>query len=177
MSLVVWLTPWKPATMAMCPASRVLLMRPGVTSMIRAAPWASSVMTPAWLPVKERASAPSWAMAMATRAMEIRSPDVRSMSSSRAGGAGVTCSARSSRSSVVSPMAETTTQTALPARWVSTMRRATRLIDSASATDDPVLLDDDAHIRLPVDAVAGLAEVYDRASGVPVTIRHGETSR
>ncbi len=137
MSFVVWLTPWKPATIAMCPASRALLMRPGVTSMMRAAPWASSVMTPAWLPVKDRASAPSWAMAMATSAIEMRSPEVRSMSSSRAGGAGVTCSARSISSSVVSPIAETTTHTEWPARCVSTMRRATRLIASASATDDP----------------------------------------
>ena len=55
MSLVSWLTPWKPATIAMCPSSRALGMRPGVTSMMRALPCTASVMTPAWLPVNERA--------------------------------------------------------------------------------------------------------------------------
>ena len=41
------------------------------------------------------------------------------------------------RSSVVSPMAETTTATLLPFFSVSTTRLATRLIDSVSATDEP----------------------------------------
>ena len=51
-------TPWKPATMAMAPSPRASAMRPGVTSMMRALPWRQSVMTPAWLPVKDRASWP-----------------------------------------------------------------------------------------------------------------------
>ena len=76
-------------------------------------------------------------MAMATSAIEMRSPAVSSMSSSRAGGSGETCWARSRRSSVVSPIADTTTTTWLPAWAVSTMRRATRLMLSASATEDP----------------------------------------
>ena len=59
------------------------------------------------------------------------------MSSSRAAGWGLTCSARSMRSSVVSPMAETMTTTSLPAFLVSTMRAATRLTLSASATEEP----------------------------------------
>ena len=105
--------------------------------MMRALPWTASVMTPAWLPVKERASWPRFAMAMASRAIEMRSPLVSSMSSSRPGGSGVTWFARSRSSSVVSPMAETTTQTALPALRVSTIRRATRLMLSASATEEP----------------------------------------
>ena len=63
-------------------------IRPGVTSMIRALPWAESVMTPACDPVNDRASAPSAEMAIATSALEIRSPEVSSMSSSRAGGDG-----------------------------------------------------------------------------------------
>ena len=50
-SLVSWLTPWKPATMVMLPASRDLLTRPGVMSMMRALPCSPVVMTPAWLPV------------------------------------------------------------------------------------------------------------------------------
>ena len=53
-SLVPWLTPWKPATITMCFLPSASVMRPGVTSMILALPWEVSVMTPAWLPVKER---------------------------------------------------------------------------------------------------------------------------
>src|SRR5919107_623100 len=52
---------------------------------------------------------------MASRAMEMRSPAVRSMSSSRPAGSSVICAAWSSSSSVVSPIAETTTTTSLPA--------------------------------------------------------------
>ncbi len=76
-------------------------------------------------------------MAIASSAIEIRSPEVSSMSSSRAGGSGLTCWARSCSSSVVSPIAETTTTTEWPALRVTTMRWATRLMPSASATDDP----------------------------------------
>ncbi len=55
MSLVSWLTPWKPATIAMWPSLRASVIRPGVTSMIRALPCLPVVITPAWLPVNERA--------------------------------------------------------------------------------------------------------------------------
>ena len=122
MFLVSWETPWKPATIAMWPSSTEVWMRPGVTSMILALPWASSVMTPAWLPVNDSASWPRLAIAIASTAMEMRSPAVSSMSSSRAGGSGDTCCARSIRSSVESPIAETTTTTWFPAFLVSTMR-------------------------------------------------------
>jgi hypothetical protein len=61
-------------------------------------------------------------MAIASSAMEIRSPAVSSMSSSRGLGSGDTSLARSSSSSVVSPMAETTTTTSLPVRLVATIR-------------------------------------------------------
>ncbi len=111
MSLLVWLTPWKPATIAMCPSASDWVIRPGVTSMIRALPWAASVMTPACDPVNDRASLPRSAIAIANNAIEIRSPAVSSMSSSRPGGLGVTWLARSMSSSVESPMAETTTHT------------------------------------------------------------------
>ena len=137
MSLVSWETPWNPATIAIEPASIALTMRPGVMSMILARPWAESVITPACDPVNDCALWPSWAMAIASRAIEMRSPAVSSMSSSRGGGSGVTCSARSRSSSVVSPIAETTTTTSLPARLVLTMRWATRLMPVASATDEP----------------------------------------
>src|SRR5689334_24334979 len=74
---------------------------------------------------------------MATNAIEIRSPAVSSMSSSRGGGCGLTWLARSSSSSVLSPMAETATQTSLPAFLASAIRRATRLMLAASASEEP----------------------------------------
>ena len=76
-------------------------------------------------------------MAMASSAIEMRSPALSSMSSSRPLVIGTTCSARSRRLSVVSPMALTTTTTSWPALRVSTMRFATRLSPSASATEEP----------------------------------------
>ena len=62
---------------------------PGVTSMIRALPCAESVMH-AGLRAGERlrASEPRLSIAIASSAIEIRSPAVSSMSSSRAGGSG-----------------------------------------------------------------------------------------
>src|SRR5690606_26181393 len=105
--------------------------------MILALPWLPVVITPACEPVNDLACAPNESIAMATRALEIRSPAVSSMSISRAGGAGATCLARSSSSSVVSPIAETTTTTSLPAFLVSTISWATRRFRSASVTDDP----------------------------------------
>ncbi len=129
--------PWKPATIAMWPLSRAVRMRCGSTSMIRALPWMPSVIMPAWEPVKDWAEAPNLLMAMASRAIEMRSPAERSMSISRAGAESVTCAARSRSSSVVSPMADTTTTTSSPAFWASTIRRATRLMPSASATEEP----------------------------------------
>ncbi len=74
---------------------------------------------------------------MASSAIEIRSPAVSSMSSSRPGGTGLTWLARSSSSSVVSPIAETITTTSCPALRVFTIRSATRLMRSALATDEP----------------------------------------
>src|SRR5580658_9574464 len=112
-------------------------MRPGLMSMIRARPCAASVITPAWEPVNDRASRPRAAMAIASSAIEIRSPAVSSMSSSRAGGSGLTWPARSMSSSVESPIADTTTTTWSPPLRVATMRWATRLMPSASATEDP----------------------------------------
>ena len=106
-------------------------------SMILALPCTESVITPACEPVKERAVKPRSEIAIATSAIEIRSPAVSSMSSSRAGGSGLTCSARSSSSSVVSPIAETATTTSWPAFLLSTIRRATRLMASASASEEP----------------------------------------
>ena len=137
MSLLSCDTPWNPATMGIAPSSSALAIRPGVMSMIRARPCTESVITPACEPVNEHARSPRLAMAMASRAMEMRSPAVSSMSSSRPGGSGLTWLARSVSSSVVSPIADTTTTTSCPAFLVAAMRCATRLMPSASATDDP----------------------------------------
>src|SRR5690606_10298821 len=93
-------------------------------------------------------------MAIARSDMEIRSPAVRRMSSSRCGGSGVICWARSSSSSVVSPMALTTTTTSLPARLASAIRLATRFTLRASPTDEPPYFCTTSAMRLP--SVAGL---------------------
>jgi hypothetical protein len=69
---------------------------------------------PDWLPVKLMASPPSSRMAIESSAIEMRSPAVRSMSSSRRSGLGETCLARARRSSVASPIADTTTTTSWP---------------------------------------------------------------
>ena len=60
-----------------------------MTSTMRAAPCVASVIMPAWLPVNERASWPMLLIAIASSAIEMRSP-ARSMSSSRGAGIGVT---------------------------------------------------------------------------------------
>ena len=106
-------------------------------SMILALPCTESVITPACEPVKERAVKPRSEIAIATSAIEIRSPAVSSMSISRAGGSGLTAPARSRSSSVESPIAETATTTSWPAFLLSTIRRATRLMASASASEEP----------------------------------------
>lgn len=56
MSFVSWETPWNPATIQIAPSPTASWIRPGVTSMILALPCNDVVMTPAWEPVKERAS-------------------------------------------------------------------------------------------------------------------------
>ena len=104
---------------------------------MRARPCAESVITPACEPVKERASCPKFEIAIASSAIEIRSPAVSNISSSRPPGIGVTAFAKSINSSVVSPIALTTTTTWLPSFLAATIRAATRFMPSASATEDP----------------------------------------
>ncbi len=69
--------------------------------------------------------------------MEMRSPAVSSMSSSRRCGLGEIFRASESSSSVVSPMAETTTTTCAPDARVCATRSATRWILETSATEEP----------------------------------------
>src|SRR5947207_1914774 len=96
-----------------------------------------SVTLPACEPVSEIASAPRSWIAIAASAHEIRSPTEISMSSSRGFGCGETSYARRTRSSVESPIAESTATTRLPAARASTSRRATSLILPGSATEVP----------------------------------------
>src|SRR5262245_32959846 len=111
--------------------------RNGRTSMMRASAWRSLVMMPDWLPVKLIDSPPSSRMAIARSAIDMRSPAVSSMSSSRRSGLGETVFASDRRSSVVSPIAETTTTTSWPARLVRMTRSATVRSLPTSATLEP----------------------------------------
>src|SRR5436309_10501865 len=111
--------------------------RNGRTSMMRASTWRSLVMMPDWLPVKLIASPPSSRTAIESSAIEMRSPAVRSMSSSRRSGLADTCLASAIRSSVVSPIADTTTTTSWPFCRVRTTRSATWRMRETSATLDP----------------------------------------
>ena len=91
-----------------------------------------SVTIPACEPVSEIALWPRSLIAIAHNAHEIRSPVDSSMSISRGSGLGETSSAAWISSSVVCPRADSTATTRLPcSRW-ATIRRAARLIRSAS---------------------------------------------
>src|SRR5438445_134343 len=94
-------------------------------------------MMPAWLPVKDVAVTPRSDNAMETSAAEMRSPAVSSMSSSRPGKVTLTSWAKRMSSSVVLPMALTTTATSWPWRRVRATWSATARIRSASDTDVP----------------------------------------
>jgi hypothetical protein len=98
------------------------------------------VTIPACEPVNETASRPSWSIAIDRRAIEMRSPDDSSMSSSRPCALGETAAASLRSSSVVSPMAETTTQTSLPPSAASTTWRATASINFGLASELPPYL-------------------------------------
>jgi hypothetical protein len=149
MSLVSWLTPWNPATMTTLPSSRAERTRPGVMSTMRALPCTASVMIPACEPVNDFAGTPRSCSAIASSDMEMRSPAVSRMSSSRSGGRSLIRAAIVTRSSVVLPMAETTTTVWLPSRWVRATRSATGTLHAIDVADrgPAVLLDHDAHGR------------------------------
>src|SRR5205823_13464809 len=108
--------------------------RKGLTSMMRASTCRSLVMIPDWLPVKLIASPPSSRMAIDRSAMEMRSPADSSMSSSRRSGFVEMRFASDSSSSVVAPIADTTTATSRPAALVRMMRAATCRMRSTPAT-------------------------------------------
>src|SRR5262245_19239030 len=130
-------TPWNPATTAMLPAAIASCRRSPRISTIFAFWCAVSVTMPAWEPVNDTAGSPWSMIAMHRSAIEIRSPEVRSMSISRALGWAATSCARRSRSSVVLPIGQTTTTTSFPALRVRTTCSATARMRPASATDVP----------------------------------------
>ena len=123
--------------MTTMPRSSSSWIRYGRTSTIRAFAWLSDVMMPLWLPVKLIAGTFRAFSAIERRAIEIRSPAVRSMSSSRRAGFSVTCRASPSSSSVVCPIAETTTTRSSPWARRAAIFRATSPIFCTSATDVP----------------------------------------
>src|SRR5450759_4292333 len=127
--------PWNPATMAMRPAASASRTRSARTSAMRALVCPDSVTMPACAPVNEIASWPSEWIAMASSAMVTCSPVASSMSISRSGGSELMAPASSSRSSVTSPIAETTATTELPASLVAMIRRATARMRSVVATE------------------------------------------
>ena len=88
-SLESWLTPWKPATSTIEPSSSASRSRlRGDLRRCARRRACDVVIMPACEPVNERAWAPSAWIAIATSALEMRSPAVSSMSISRGGGAG-----------------------------------------------------------------------------------------
>ena len=91
-------------------------------------------MMPLCEPVKLMAGAPRFWIAIESKAMDMRSPALSSMSSSRRGGLASTSRARAKSSSVVLPMALTTTTTSWPAARVATTFSATRWSFATSAT-------------------------------------------
>ena len=112
-------------------------MRSARTSRMSALVCDSSVTIPACEPVSEIARWPRSLIAIAHSAHEIRSPEESSMSISRGSGASETSSAIAISSSVVLPRADSTATTRAPRSRFSTMRRAARLMRSASATEVP----------------------------------------
>ena len=99
--------------------------------------WLVSVTIPAWEPVRLIAWWPRSLIAIAHSAQLIRSPVDSSMSISRGSGVVETSSAIEISSSVVFPRAESTATTRWPCSRADTMRRAARLMRSASATEVP----------------------------------------
>ena len=121
---------------------------PGVTSTMRAAPCVASVIMPAWLPVKERASKPMLWIAIASSAIEMRSPLESSMSSSRGRGhRRDLCGEVEQLVGACRPSRDTATTTSLPglAGLDDALGDA---LDALGVGDGrpAVLLDDQAHV-------------------------------
>ena len=131
------LTPWNPLTTAISPRSSAAASSPAAIISIRASAWLPSVIMPACQPVNERAASPMLSSVMAMSAADCCSPVEMSASSSRAGGCELISCAISSSSSVVSPMADTTTRTLCPLRRASAAMPAARRRRSVPARELP----------------------------------------
>ena len=94
-------------------------------------------MMPAWVPVIDTAGTPAACSAIDSRAIDTCSPVARSMSISRWGGFALIALARPVSSSVVWPMAETTTTSSLPSSRLAATRAATAWMRSTFATEVP----------------------------------------
>ena len=123
--------------MATLPTSSSRSSRSGWTAVMRARVNQALVRMPAWPAVSETAGQPRARSAMASSVAETVSPVESRRSSSRGSGSGVTERASAISSSVVLPIAETTTTT--PWFWarLAATRSATARIRSAPATDVP----------------------------------------
>src|SRR3954454_8647541 len=121
----------------MCPSSSAARMRSARTSRMRALVCEVSVTIPACDPVSEIARWPRSLITIAASAHDWRSPVESNMSISRGSGWSETSLAISISSSVVCPRADSTATTRLPCSFAATIRRAARLMRSASATEVP----------------------------------------
>ena len=133
----VALWPWKPATMTTFPPSSSARTRRGSMPAMRARPYVPSVVMPACGPLRLIAGTPIACSAIETSVALWCSPVASRTSSSRGSGSSVMPAARPSSSSVVSPIADTTTTRSWPAARSRAIRRATRLMRSAPATEEP----------------------------------------
>jgi hypothetical protein len=94
-------------------------------------------MMPAWDPVYDAAGYPASLMARDRSDMAMRSPAVSRRSSSRGFGEAASCPAMAKRSSVVWPIADTTTTTSYPDRFAAATRSATARMRPVSPTEVP----------------------------------------
>src|SRR5580765_5040289 len=123
--------------MTTLPASSSRCVSFGVMLTILAFVWTPSVTMPACAPVSETAGTPIAWSAIAVSAVVVCSPVASRTSISRSGGAAMICLASLIRPSVTPPIAETTTTIWLPRARLSSTRRATFLMRSASPTEVP----------------------------------------
>jgi hypothetical protein len=119
------------------PASISFLIRQFSIPLILALLWAESLLMPACHPVRETAGQPKLFRVKARRAADCCSPVASNISISRPFKNSPVAPANWIRSSVVSPMADTTTTTCCPFIFISRTRQAIFLIFSIEATELP----------------------------------------
>ena len=129
--------PWKPVTTGITPCSSMRCRPSASTPSRRARPCPPSVRMAHWKAFRLRARRPWSSRAIAVSAALTASPVLMRASSSRRAGSRATFPARPINSSVVCPMALTTTATRCPSAFASATRRAARRMRSGSATEVP----------------------------------------